>query len=336
MSKAKGDVLEDVVALLHQTGAGNPEVRVQLPTTSNRNRTREIDVLLRHRVAGDPVLVVFECKNEGKPVGVEYIDAFFGKLYDVGIPPSQGVFVSSNRYTRGARERAAICGIRLLVLDGLNVERMAAAVNDALLSIVHFVLAVSGVSAFPFLPPDAPGDPLPDGWERNLPRLYDYIWRRWIKGTLPQTLGEHMVPVRTGQGGAVMDCIVRAHVGTVTGTGTRLILKDASSGILERGRIDTTFQLPTSLPLRTFTTEDELQTVLRSDMTPAVIHRVRVPRIVINAIFWPPSNEAVTKLRELIASGEEATFARVEGADLARAWMNFESAPDLPLRKDFG
>lgn len=61
-----------------QTGAGQPETWVRLPATSNPKRTRELDVLLRHQVTGDPVLVVFECKNERKPVGVEYVDAFFG------------------------------------------------------------------------------------------------------------------------------------------------------------------------------------------------------------------------------------------------------------------
>lgn len=327
-NRAKGNVLEDLVALLHETGTGRPEARVRLPATSDPQRMREIDVLLRHQIAGDPVLLVFECKNERDPVGAEYVDAFFGKLYDIGVPPSQGIFVSPIGYTRGALGRAAACGIKLLVLDGLNAERMAASVNEALLSVVHFVLYVTSVSMFSYLPSDAPGDALPEGWEHNPPRLYDYIWRRWIRGTLPHTVGEHLIPVRAGVAGAILDCRVCAYVGTASGTSKNIVLREAPCGQLHRARVDTEFQLPASLSLRAFQTEEQLATVLSSEAKTAVVHRVRVPRIVVDSLFWPPSTEAVVRIRELIANGEEVTFARVEGQDLARAWINFEQPED--------
>lgn len=68
--------------------------------------------------------------------------------------------------------------------------------------------------------------------------------------------------------------------------------------------------------------------MLSSEAKTAVVHRVRVPRIVVASLFWPPSTEAVMRIRELIANGEEVTFARVESQDLARAWVNFEQPED--------
>lgn len=105
----------------------------------------------------------------------------------------------------------------------------------------------------------------------------NYIWHRWIRGTLPHGLGEHAVRVRAGTAGAVIECLVRAYVGTASGKSTIILLKEASSGQLHRARIDTTFQLPASLSLRAFQTEKELAELLSSDTVPVVVHRVRVP-----------------------------------------------------------
>src|SRR5713101_2183236 len=123
-SKERGDLLEDVVAALHEFPTIETQKRVFLPVIDSGSvRTREIDVLLLSNVAGYPVRIAIECKNEKDPVGIQRIDEFLGKLNDVGIPPSHAVFVSPVGYTGPALERAAKAGIRTLQLDGLTQDR---------------------------------------------------------------------------------------------------------------------------------------------------------------------------------------------------------------------
>ncbi len=66
----------------------------RLPPASGLGGKREIDVLITAIVAGYPVQMAVECKNEA--------DAFIGKLQHVGIPPQQGIYISANGYTTGA------------------------------------------------------------------------------------------------------------------------------------------------------------------------------------------------------------------------------------------
>ena len=105
--KQKGDLLEDIVALLHQQEGVKIDKRIKIPAGgASSKRKREIDVLLTSYVAGYPVKIAIECKNERKKVGSEKIDAFVGKLKDIGIPTQQGIYVSPTGYTKDALDRA--------------------------------------------------------------------------------------------------------------------------------------------------------------------------------------------------------------------------------------
>jgi len=94
-------------------------------------------VLITSSVVGPPVRIAIECKNEAEKIGSPKIDAFVGKLKDVGIPSSLGIYVSVNGYTGSAIERARKAGIRTLVLTGLTKDRLAAAVTRAFQSMVY-------------------------------------------------------------------------------------------------------------------------------------------------------------------------------------------------------
>ncbi len=123
-AKERGNLLEDVVAALHEFPGIEIQKRVLLPVIdSSSGRKREIDVLLLQHVAGYPVRIAIECKNEKDQVGSQHIDEFVGKLSDVGIPPCHGVFVSPIGYTGPALERATKAGIRTLQLDGLRSRK---------------------------------------------------------------------------------------------------------------------------------------------------------------------------------------------------------------------
>jgi len=99
-SKQKGKLVERIAAMLHE----GPDVKVERnvllpPLNGDPKRKREIDVLLTSYVAGYPVRIAIECKNEAEKNDVEYIDAFVGKLDDVGIPHQHGIFISVSGYT---------------------------------------------------------------------------------------------------------------------------------------------------------------------------------------------------------------------------------------------
>src|SRR5688572_28897520 len=94
-NREKGKLVEGIVAMFHD----DPNVKVarNVKLLGRTGTTpREIDVLVTAGVVGYEVRIAFECKNEAKPIGAEYIDAFRGKLDLIGIPRQHGVFVSAS------------------------------------------------------------------------------------------------------------------------------------------------------------------------------------------------------------------------------------------------
>src|SRR5688572_28432081 len=115
-SKAKGELLEDVVALLYRAPGVTVETRVQVPVRSSPRETREIDVLVASRISGFQVQFAFECKSYAASIGVAQIGEFRDKLEEIEIPPQLGLYVTTSDYTSGARRRANELGIRLFRL----------------------------------------------------------------------------------------------------------------------------------------------------------------------------------------------------------------------------
>jgi hypothetical protein len=58
--------------------------------------------------------VACEFKNHRRPIGVEWVEAFAGKLHDIGA--SRGAMFSQVGYQRGAAQVAAHHGIDLFIL----------------------------------------------------------------------------------------------------------------------------------------------------------------------------------------------------------------------------
>lgn len=136
-SRAKGDIVEKIVAAMHE----HPNIQVETNVflhSQDGERTREIDVLLSSQVVGYPVHFAFECKNETKPTGLDKIDEFIGKLKDVGIPTHQGIFVSASRFTKPAISRAQDAGLTALLLKD-TTEKLPNFLRHAFQSIIFFV-----------------------------------------------------------------------------------------------------------------------------------------------------------------------------------------------------
>lgn len=316
-----GDILEDCVALLHDLPDVSVETRVKVEVP-NEVRKREVDVLITPQLVGDPVPIVIECKNHEKPIGVGLIDEFVGKLQDIEVPPERGIFVSSMGFSSGAENRAAKAGIQLLRMKGLDESRLAKAINIALLSVIHRVLFVDAASIFRFLPQIATAEPWPQVTEPTVPTVYDEVWKSWVTGELPMTLGHHSLHYRATNGGCVVGYQVHGYVGNISGTSSCLAVLDASTSKIERTRLETKFKIPNSVDLQRIQSEEELGKVRKTIASNSVrvIQIVKVPRIVTGAIYWPPSTQTVNKINELIEAGKKPTFREVEGDDLNKAW----------------
>lgn len=238
-SKKKGDLLEDLVALIHEAQGVKIEKRVKFPTKDGKS-SREIDVLLTVGVLGYPVRMAFECKNEREKVGVEKIDGFVGKLKDVGIPCVHGIYVSPTGYTSEAMRRAEARGIRLLLFEGLSPDRLEAAVNQAMTSITYVVLEVGNFNVFPFLPDSAEGHVWSDKEPADSTALLNWVFNKWIEGEIPEVLGEHQLVIRTGAGGVAIMVNIVYYVGQLSGTAKRFTLTNAIDATVEKTRVELT------------------------------------------------------------------------------------------------
>jgi len=134
-TRAKGDIVEQIIASMHEMPGVTVERNVFLPTQDGSGRTGEIDVLLSSQVAGYTVRVAIECKNEKHRVGVSEVNEFIGKLHDVGIPTQQGILVSASGYTTGAALRAKQVGIKPLVLKDVTND-LPISIREAFQSII--------------------------------------------------------------------------------------------------------------------------------------------------------------------------------------------------------
>lgn len=140
----KGKLLEEIVAMFHEGKGAKVERNVRIPVGATHKK-REIDVLLTSHIAGYPIQVPIECKNEAKPIGEPKLDAFIGKLNHLGLPPQHSVYVSANGYTSDAVERAKEARIRPLILTGLTKDGLA---SDVLTAIQHKICLLLEVLAF--------------------------------------------------------------------------------------------------------------------------------------------------------------------------------------------
>lgn len=338
-SKQKGNIVEDLVALLHESQGAKVDKRIRLPSLKNEQRKREIDVLLSTEVAGYPVRLAIECKNEDKPVGTQRIDEFIGKLQDIGIPVSHGIYVSSTGYTSTGLERALEAGIRPLTLEGLTSDRLEVAINEALHSVVYLFIAWKTISRFDNVEPEhqPAGSAIPTVLAKELgfgtPAILTHLWLLWINGRITPLIGTHHIfvrlpeefyfegdkaPFRNGIAYATVE--VEGFVASFQGRVKQIALRNAKTAEMEKLHFDAEFaEDPEAIPLIPFRTEEELGQFLASH--PVNLHqRVRVPRIVSERTYWPPTRGAIQRIQELKARGEEITFEKVEGTSLGRAW----------------
>ena len=345
-ARAKGRIPEEIAAWLHDWPGVQVERNALLVALGDTTGRREIDVLLTTSVAGYPVRIAMECKNEAEPIGKPAIDAFFGKLRDVGIPPQHGIFISASRYTKGAIRRAEKEGIRTLLLKGLSPDGLKASITGAAHQSIAFLLAVvTSVTWFTRLPDRLPHMPLfVDAEGRLRGTVPHLIAQKWFDGSIPTKAGQYNVAlpipddwhpfVASGQPVELVKREVYAHVKVVAlafsveGKTEEYSLVDAATKEIEKVGVRAFFEEGHGrYPLTPFDSEDDLDHSLASHQGLKITTRIKVPRIQYLSAFWPLSRRAAERLFEISRSTKavdgatpQIPISEVEGLDIATAW----------------
>jgi len=121
MSRDKsGRTLEDVVGRILQMFDPKSSVTRREKIVNRLGIEREFDVVIRGKFAGQPVLVVIECKDWSDRVGTPEIDAFITKTRDINAHLK--FIVSSKGFTEPALAQAKDAGVGTfsLLLDDPN------------------------------------------------------------------------------------------------------------------------------------------------------------------------------------------------------------------------
>ena len=351
----KGDILEEITARMHDLPGVNVERKVYLSTKDGRKR--EIDVLLSSILAGYPVRIAIECKNEKEKVGTEKIDAFVGKLKDVGIPREHGIYVTSRGYTKDAKLRAKEVGIRTMYLEGLTKEGLRKNVEDALQSVVYLLARIEDISVTSniYRINDTRDIELLYNEEgKYIELLSNIIWNMWFTGKIPDSLGSHDVKIDLPSNwhmvlnsqkeipqAVVANVQVIGIVFSITGKVESYRLVNAIDNKLEKQNIDMNFDLPKTLrSQKPIFTESELKNYIDGQKkNNKIISHIRLPRILNGSVYWPPSQRVLAHITNLMQEYQAGripdprpfSFEDIEGIDIntvyepiAQSWFDID------------
>lgn len=100
-----GAEYEQIVAGIHREFAGDAQVTEnEFITGRLSGKPRQIDVAIRSTIAGHKLLVIVECKDYRRSVGIDKVEELIGKVEDVGA--ATGVLVSNSGFSDDAVKRA--------------------------------------------------------------------------------------------------------------------------------------------------------------------------------------------------------------------------------------
>lgn len=344
-TKEKGKIVEKIVASMHELSGVKVMLNVFVPTLGNARRKREIDVLLISVIAGYPIKIAIECKNEKKAIGAPKIDAFVGKLLDIGIPVQHGIYVSASGYTSGAIDRAKKVGLRTLLLTGID-ESLADSVVNAIQSIVYLLLKVTKIQVRNNVANTPNSLQMLVFYDENgkiCGSISDLIWQKWLNGEIPALIGDQEIELTIPNNwsqivdGKIEPVIsasaqirITGLVMTVSGKAKKHLLLDVVDQKIEKFQFDVNFDTSqTVYPLTVIKTEKQLDEFMkRSETINLVIGKIKLPRISIGTMYWPPSERSakiVIGLMQAFEAGKipdprPINITELEGNDLSAIW----------------
>jgi hypothetical protein len=304
-SDRKREIVEKLTTWLYDVPSRGALHDQRLPSRDGL-RERQIDVLLTVKWSPDTLeRWVIECKNYHRRIEVGDVDAFVGKLDDVGVPQDHGIFVAVEGYTRDAKQRAAQNGIELQTLSGLDKDRLRAEVLKALQSNIYLLADVVGIWLV--------GSPATDAFDLSVfydgegqyrGTVADLIWWDWQAGRLEPKLGEtswvldapadwYVVAEGKKQPVAPISAVIKVvgYALTVEGTANLHTLFDERRGLVERFGARAWFELPAGTYVLTpIFDEESLDDFITRAGRIHIAQHVRLPRIRFwNFAYWPPS-----------------------------------------------
>ncbi|MGY8666164.1 restriction endonuclease [Bradyrhizobium sp. UFLA05-109] len=323
--------MEDLVAMMHEVPGVVVEKRKKLPVLHSKNgRRREIDVLITSSVAGYPVRLGMGCKNEAKALDTAAVDGFIRILEEVGIPVQQGILISANGYTADAQDAAKSRGIKTLVFEGLSADRLKQEISAAMQSTVFVLITQTAITVLPYVEERFDDNPqfvnatldLLD--EPSGPQLLSCIAWLWMNGAIPLIIGQHIISLKSAREEATWHVMATTTatglIASLPGTFSQSVLRDAEAGQVERLHISAKFEeIKGPLTLQPVTSEETLSAIAYKEPM-SLVTRVRVPRLVTDFGYWPPSEAAMQKAKALFDAGKPVAFEDIETSNLADAW----------------
>jgi len=345
LDKQKGDLLEDIAASLHRIGGVRAEARRFLPSRRDPSDKREIDVLLTVGAGIHLLQFGVECKNWKGRVDPDDIGAFKDKLEDVGLPVRPSYYVCVNGYTSGARRRAEEHGIELFTLEGLDGDRMASKIHEAMQLLVFYLCWVEAIGNVD----DQPGGLEASSFEyygpnhKYLGTAADVLWHKWIAGEIPLAAGGQVVDLQLPEGTyhlangqktpvhrVLFSLMLQGNVLSVPGTARHHVLRTEADKQVRVEAIEAEFGTICGNPtLKKFEDDEKLREYVGSRGLVKVEGRIRVPRIVLlRRMYWPLSRRVAQMLKrdmDAVAAGRMSNmpdyrFEEVEGTALVTAW----------------
>jgi len=328
-TKKKGDLLEDIVALIYDS----PELKIEKRKRVKPLRGRkpcEIDVLISTTVMDYKIRFAIECKNEIGKFGIPEARNFKAKLDDIGVPTQNGIAVCVAGFTIDAQEYLNEHRIKTYVFEGLTRDRLSQAIYSCFQSHIFICAKWASISTFPFLPKSAMKK---GAMEISFPQsvlphpqiLIDKVWEHWVNSKIPLEVGELVCFIDLHEAGAALVTINRIGlIGKLHGNYSKFSLKPTQSELTEKQKIISSFPDQHKMEgLESVISEHAIDQHV--DIIDAYeVRRIRVPRLVGNECYWPPSDKAAKRIRDLISQGEEITFEKVEGDSLNTAWEAYD------------
>jgi hypothetical protein len=321
-NKKKGDLLEDLVAQMHEAQNVKIEKRIKLPVLNSTLKTkREFDVLISTEAAGYPIRLAISCKNVGD---------FCAALADVGIPAQLGILVSAVGFTKDAQESATRKGIRTLVYEGLDTSRLNASIQEAVQSVLYLLVQDITFNRFEWPPERGCG---PEYSHRvkidsmtppSYPQMMNCIWKLWLRQEIPHQIGEHLITIVPESEEhtwlVIADLKVVGLIASMLGTYSSGALVNTTNNRIERLRIDAKFNQPNgSIPLAPFISEEALGE-FHSGQGFRVTTRIAVPRLAHQSGFWPLTMKEAQRAKRLFEEGKDVNIDDSGQLNLATAW----------------
>ncbi|MDG9696597.1 hypothetical protein QC281_41870, partial [Streptomyces sp. DH17] len=198
---------------------------------------------------------------------------------------------------------AAARRIRTLVFEGLSADRLSQEIDAALKAVVYLLVSQFNLSMLPYVPGEWKDDGpfitavLDHLDEPPITEILNAVWQLWVTEKMPASIGEHLIRLAPKSPDATWIA-----VGAVTVTGWMAsalgivkhgILRDAQGGTIDRVHIAARFEeIKGPLTLEPVTSEKVLADIVEQQRS-SLVMRIRVPRIVSDIGYWPPTVEAM-------------------------------------------